>query len=227
MLKKLLLILLTTIAVVGALRAVDLNSVEVEINMNPAGYRQLLDRFNAADTTLTPEQLATVYYGYAFTPGYNPTESHQDVIRAYEQADYDTALELATDALRTNPVSLDLSVIALASADRLRDRKNIGRLIARLGLKCDLIATAILGSGQGTSASSPFIVIDSADIDRVLRNILGIDSIVDRTKVGDILAFKVTFPGNQRRHIIYFDNSPQQRFVRTHPIVESISDPQL
>lgn len=224
MLKKLLLIFATSFAVASAIRAVDLNAVEVDINMNPAGYRQLLDRFNAGDTTLTPQQLATVYYGYAFTPDYNPTESHQEISTAFDRADYDTALNLASEALEHNPVSLNLSVVALASADKLRHSRQLGRRIADLGVKCDLIATAILGSGRGTSSSSPFIVIDSADIDRVLRNILGIDSIVDRTKVGHVLAFKVTFPGSPRSHIIYFDNSPQQRFVKTHPIVESISD---
>lgn len=29
----------------------DINAVEVEVNMNPARYRTLLDRFERADTT--------------------------------------------------------------------------------------------------------------------------------------------------------------------------------
>lgn len=220
MLKRLILILLPSIAVVSALRAVDLNAVEVNIKMHPEAYRELLDRFTEGDTTLTPAQLATVYYGYSFTPAYNPSETYPEISRAYEQADYATALQLSTDALAQNPISLSLNVIALASADRMRSQGKLGKLIHKLGTRCDLIATAILGSGRGTIPSSPFVVIDSADIDRILRNIIGIDSIVDRMKVGNILAFKVTFPGNSRRHIIYFDNAPQQRFAGTHPIVE-------
>ena len=74
-------------------------------------------------------------------------------------------------------------------------------------MRCDLIATAILESGNGTSPHSPFLVTDPADIDRILHNVLGIDSIVDRTKVGHVLALKVTFPGSARRHILYFDNA--------------------
>ena len=61
MLKRLILILLPSIAVVSALRAVDLNAVEVNIKMHPEAYRELLDRFTEGDTTLTPAQLATVY----------------------------------------------------------------------------------------------------------------------------------------------------------------------
>ena len=72
MLKRLILILLPSIAVVSALRAVDLNAVEVNIKMHPEAYRELLDRFTEGDTTLTPAQLATVYYGYSFISGNLP-----------------------------------------------------------------------------------------------------------------------------------------------------------
>ena len=50
--KKLLAILL----LIGAflpLRAIDYRQIEVDVTMHPARYKALLDRFVAADTTLT------------------------------------------------------------------------------------------------------------------------------------------------------------------------------
>lgn len=215
MLKKLLLILVA-FAAAASVRAVDLNAIEVDVKMNPGKYRQLLERFEKSDTTLTPAELATVYYGYSYTPDYDPRETFAEVEEAYEAADYEKAEELALEALKLNPVSLDLNVLALAAVDRMSDKGTYGKKILNYGIKCDLIATAILESGRGTSASSPFVVISSADMSRIMRNVLGIERIVDRTKVGDVDAIKVTFPTSDRQHILYFNNTREKEFFATH-----------
>ena len=49
------------------------------------------------------------------------------------------------------------------------------------------------------------MVIDTDDIERVLRNVIGANNILGRAKVGDIDAVKITFPGEMREHILYFD----------------------
>lgn len=49
---------------------------------------------------------------------------------------------------------------------------------------------------------------------RILRNVLGVERIVDRTKVGNIDAVKVIFPGSDRQHILYFDNSREESNTR-------------
>lgn len=207
MIRRLILLIIPTFAVCGVLRAIDLNTVAVNVRMHPGSYNTLLERFQQADTTLTPDEISTLYYGYPFTPRFDSSETWPEVTRAYETGNYELALRLATQALEEAPLSLNLSVIALASADRLRAAGKPAPQTYRLGMRCDLIATAILESGNGTSPHSPFLVTDPADIDRILHNVLGIDSIVDRTKVGHVLALKVTFPGSARRHILYFDNA--------------------
>lgn len=211
---KFILLIVTLIAVIGAMHAIDLTAVGVGIRMNPGGYRALLDRFIQADTTLTTDEMGTLYYGYPFTAGYAADRNHAAIDRAYDSGDYTTALRMADSALVAEPLSLDLSVTALAAADRISRDGCLARRIVNLGRRCDLIATAILESGSGTTPRSPFLVTDPADIDRILRNVLGIDSIIDRTKVGDVLAIKVTFPGNPRRHILYFDASVAQNTKR-------------
>ncbi len=54
-------------------------------------------------------------------------------------------------------------------------------------------------------------------MERLLTNVLGIERIVDRTKVGDVDAIKVVFPGSDRQHILYFDNSREQMFMISQP----------
>lgn len=197
---------------IGAgVNALDLNSIGVEVRMHPGVYRSMLERFVDADSTLSASEMTLVYYGFPFTTGYERGEGYADVTSAYDSGDYGRALEMARERLEENPLSLDLSVMALAAAEKLRARGDVGAVLRDMGMRCDLIATAILESGTGTDPRSPFVVTDVADIDRILRNVIGIDSIVDRTKVGDVLAFKVTFPGNPRRHILYFDNVTVER----------------
>ena len=197
-----------------AAQGFDMNAVEVDVKLHPERYRQLLDRFEKADTTLTVPQLATVYFGYSFTPDYVAGESFVNVQDAYDSGDYARAEELAAEALKLNPVSLELSVLALAASDHLRSKGSYGKKILDYGTRCDLIATAILESGRGTSAASPFHVIAWSDVSRILRNVLGVERIVDRTKVGTIDAVKVIFPGSDRQHILYFDNSREESNTR-------------
>lgn len=197
-----------------AAQGFDMNAVEVDVKLHPERYRQLLDRFEKADTTLTVPQLATVYFGYSFTPDYVAGESFVNVQDAYDSGDYARAEELAAEALKLNPVSLELSVLALAASDHLRSKGSYGKKILDYGTRCDLIATAILESGRGTSAASPFHVIAWSDVSRILRNVLGVERIVDRTKVGNIDAVKVIFPGSDRQHILYFDNSREESNTR-------------
>ncbi len=208
----LLLFFLTLASLAFSAKGVDYNAMQVEVAMHPERYRALLNRFVAGDTTLTSPELATVYFGYSFTPDYDPRETFDDITDAFDEKDYEQVARLTPDALVVNPVSLDLSVMALAAAERGAGERP-GVRAANLGYRCDMIATAILESGRGTSPDSPFKVISSADIGRLLRNVLGISVIVGRTKVGDIDAIKVTFPDSDRQHILYFDNTREAAFL--------------
>lgn len=215
MLKRLSAILLW-IAALGC-GAVDLTALEVEVKLHPQTYRSLLDRFLSADTTLTPEDLATVYYGYSCSPDYDPRYSYADIHAACDSGLYAEAERMALEALEVNPVSLDLNVALLTAAEKLRQEGGRGRMLLDYGIKCDQVATAILLSGHGTSARSPFVVIYSSDIDRILRNVLGVEKVIDRTKVGPVDAIKVKFPGQDRTHILYFDNTREERFLSSRP----------
>lgn len=198
-------------AIFGANAAVDLNAVKVDVTMNPVKYKELMQRFVDGDHTLSTDQMSTVYYGFPYTPGYNPAEDYSDIEHTYATGDYAAALSKAETALVDDPVSLELNLYALAAAEKLKaDGKVDTMKTLKLGNRCEMLSSVILESGRGTSAESPFIINDSSDIDYMLRNVFGVDKIIGQTTVGDVIAVKFTFPGNDRQHILYFDNAPER-----------------
>lgn len=210
--KKTVLALLTAVcAIFGASAAVDLNAIKVDVSMNPTHYKQLLQRFIDGDHTLTDDEMSTVYYGYTYTPAYNPGLKYADIEQAYATGDYETVLSKAEAAMATDPLSLELNLYALGAAEKLKaDGKVDTMKPLKLGNRCEMLSSVILESGRGTFAESPFIIADSSDIDYLLRNVFGVDKIIGKTTVGDVIAVKFTFPGNDRQHILYFDNSPER-----------------
>ena len=192
-----------------AVRGIDYGALEVDVTMNPSKYRALLERFEKADTTLTSAEVATVYYGYAFSTDYEPRDSFPEIHAAYERQDYEEVARLVEKALPLNPVSLDLSLLGLGDTP--------GAHSLNLAIRSDLIATAILESGRGTNADMPFYVICDADRRRILTNVLGVplDRVMDTTRVGPVQAVKFTFPGQSREHILYFDNTLEERFLQS------------
>lgn len=196
--------------------AIDYRQIEVDVTMHPARYKALLDRFVAADTTLTSDEMATVYYGNAFTPSYEPRDTFPEIHAAYDRKDYETVARLIGPALELNPVSLDLSILALAVYER-GIGETPGKKALNMAIRSDLIAGAILESGHGTFAASPFYVTSDADRRRILTNVIGIGKVIGTDRLGDVEAIKFNFPGNSRQHILYFDNTLEENFLKSHP----------
>ena len=218
MLKRILFIALFIGASVCAFASsprvdVDLNRIKIEVAQNPGEYQALMNRFLIGDTTLTLDQVAKIYYGYAFSYDYDPTDHNDAVTRAYDSRDYAETWRLCEDALRINPVSLDLTIKALVAANNGNDekaRKNISTLQNRYAMLTDLI----LASGKGTSPESPFIVICEDDMGRIVSNVICVESTTGRATVRDIDAIKVKLPTSSRQHILYFDNTIQKNYER-------------
>lgn len=214
--KKLLTIALLLLGTILTLRAIDYRQIEVDVTMHPAKYKALLDRFIAADTTLTNDEVSTVYYGFAFTPSYEPRDSFPEIHAAYDRKDYEEVARLIGPALELNPVSLDLSIMALAVYER-GIGTTPGAKALNMAIRSDLIAGAILESGRGTFAQSPFYVISDLDRRRILNNVIGIGPVIGTDRVGDVEAIKFNFPGKSRQHILYFDNTLEENFIKSHP----------
>ncbi|MDE6224941.1 MAG: hypothetical protein K2M25_02250, partial [Muribaculaceae bacterium] len=66
----------------------------------------------------------------------------------------------------------------------------------------------------GTTPDSPFIVICSEDIARMVNNVICVEEVTGQATVRDIDAIKVKLPTSSRQHILYFDNSIQKKYER-------------
>lgn len=218
MIKRFLSIVLFMGAAISAFAAspridIDLNRIKIDVAQNPGEYQSLMNRFLIGDTTLTLDQVAKVYYGYAYSYDYDPTDRNEEIDRAYDSRDYQTTWRLCDEALRLNPVSLDLTIKALVAANNGTDekaRKKIPTLQNRYAMLTDLI----LASGKGTSPESPFIVLCEDDMARIVSNVICVESTTGRATVRDIDAIKVKLPTSSRQHILYFDNTIQKNFER-------------
>lgn len=210
--KKLVVIFLMFAAFIQ-IRAVDYGALEVDVRSNPGDYKVLLDRFVAADTTLTSQEVAKVYYGFPFTPFYEPSDTFPDVHTAFKEKNYGEVARLAEEALQLNPVSLAMTMIALEAYQN--DAGDHPGLNARkMAQRRDFLLSAIIDSGKGTDPSTPFYVISDDDRQTFLYNVLGIGDVIGTSPVGDsnVVAYRFVFKGLPRMHMLYFDLTPQKRF---------------
>lgn len=185
---------------------IDYDKIKQEVSANPEQFRSLTNRFLIGDTTLTADQKAKVYYGHVFTPAYTPEKEYKELDNAYNSGSYGTALVLAEQGLTENPVSLDLTIRALVSATQIPGVAPAK--IATLRSRYNMIGDAILCSGSGITPESPFKVITADDEARVLRNLLQVKEIVDRTTIQGMDAVKVRLEGAPDPIILYFDLTP-------------------
>lgn len=182
---------------------VDYDIIRQEVTDKPEAFRSLTNRFLIGDTTLTAQQKAIVYYGHAFAPEYMPDKEYKDLDNAYNSGSYGTALVLAEQGLAENPVSLDLTIRALVASTQIPGVAPAK--IATLRSRYNLIGDAILCSGSGITPESPFKVIAADDEARVLRNLLQVKEIIDRTTIQGMDAVKVKLENATDPIILYFD----------------------
>lgn len=214
--KKIILSLLLLLSLTAfSASAVDYGKIQVDVTMHPAQYRELLDRFISADTTLTSDELATVYYGFPFTSQYEPRDSFPEVRAAFAKKDYQEVARLVEPALQLNPMSLELMLMGLKAYEE-GVGVTPGVKALNLAIRSDQIITTILESGRGTVSLSPFYVICDGDRLSILNNVLGIGTVIGEDTVGDLDAIKFTFPGKSRQHILYFDNTMEKNFRSNH-----------
>lgn len=192
---------------------IDLNLIKVGVTSHPGRYNDLVNRFVSGDTTLTVNDLATVYYGYAFTSDYDPTDRYNELSQAYADGDYKRTWALAKKALEYNPASLDLTIKALVAANNL-DNAEARKMIPVLQNRYGMIQQIILESGAGTEVDSPFIVVCEDDMSRIIRNVIGAETLLGTSDIKGVQAIKFNLPDDDRQHILYFDNSLQRNYER-------------
>lgn len=191
---------------------IDYNKVEVNVLTNRQHYQDQLQRYIAADTTMRLDEIALVYYGYPSTLEYDPTIDYSSIRDQFAKKEYKKVLEQVREALPADPVNLDLIVMGALSASKVNSKADAAYL-ANLQNRFNMLVTAIMASGSGVDVNSPFKIIRAADAMVLMRNVIGITDITNDAQADNIMAYVFRLPQSQRDNILYFDITPQQKFL--------------
>lgn len=187
---------------VSASTVVDYKEIENYVKDNRSGYDALMNRYLSADTTLTKEEIAEIYYGYSFTEDYSPYSRNMDAERAYNEEDFEEALEKSKERLKSNPVSLSSLLISFECAKFL----NQDTVASNAKIRFNQVIDMIFDSGDG-SEKYPFKVICVSDEYVILRTCCKLEKLVSQIFIKESMCDKmqVILEGNDTPVSMYFD----------------------
>ena len=150
--------------------APDYKRIKKEINTEGSEfyYPELLRRFQAADTTLTVEQLHYFYYGTATRPDYNPykTSNYDALHKALEKEtpkkeDWENAAQVIDEQLKTDPTNIRFHLYKHIVYDNLYgpDSEKTFNAFNQVVM----LLSAVTSTGDGRSKETAFHVICVTD----------------------------------------------------------------
>ena len=125
-------------------------------------YNALLTRFIAADTTLTVEETALVYYGYYVAPIERKIPSFTERINALDSVkagNFEAGYNMLSKQIENNPVaaqSIYRAYICAKRTGRTEEEKY-------LRYKSQMLARAIMASGDGKTLETALCVNEISD----------------------------------------------------------------
>lgn len=186
----------------AAAAGIDYTSLKQTIDSDPEAYSTLLKRFNSGDESLTPEEVATVYYGSA-TLAPQPSRDYTAINSLRASRRFGEMKPLCIKALDSDPVSLTLLFRLFAAAYNApegRDEATVASAGTRINQLCD----AIFASGTGVTETEPFHVVSEGDIEQFLLNYVRVDSILGMARQGQLSVAHVKLPGRDEPAYLYF-----------------------
>ena len=153
-----------------AANAPDYKRIKKEINSKNGEfyYPELLRRFEAADTTLTVEQMYYFYYGTATRPDYNPykTSNYDALHKALEkenpeEADWAKAAQVIDEQLETDPTNIRFHLYKQIVYDHLYGPESEKTFDAYNQVV--MLLSAVTSSGDGRSKETALHVICVTD----------------------------------------------------------------
>lgn len=141
--------------------------LEERLKSDSTLYARIGARLASGDATLTNRELATIYYGNAMRPGYNPLQEERilDAMNALARRDkYTDALSLCDNFLKKNPGSLpawlERGYTCWLMEDSLQTVETYRKYYQLLDVP--------LKSGTGESFEQAFVVASLRDIELVV-----------------------------------------------------------
>lgn len=203
----LLLIISLLLGSVNAQEKLDINFDSIKtVILKGNTYKELLNRYEANDSTLTKKDYSILYYGQLFRKSYSLGADNRSVkIKTYlKSKEYDKAYDLCKKALDDNPVSLEALCNIITSGSELKKpQEELNKYTDKYWKILKLIAS----TGDGKSENSGFKVICVNDEYQLMYSYFNVDGITSQSLVGscDLIEFKSSkyFNGNK----MYFDVS--------------------
>ena len=131
---------------------------------SPFYYPVLLEKFNAADTSISIEELRHLYYGFIYDKNYSPygtvseyTDS-LEILQSKSNPDFDDLRKIIAygdSILAKNPFDLRAIDGQMYAFEKLQEPEELNDKIIQL----QMIITCIMSSGTGMSEDTPFYVI--------------------------------------------------------------------
>lgn len=168
--KKLFILFLAAIFAIGITSnaqklvklSVPVDTLKARAAADGERYSALLERFVAADTTLTVEEAALVYYGYYDAPIVRKTPSISERFNALDSlkaGNYEAAYALLAKQIEDNPVAAQNIYKAYVCAKRT-GREDVAKALLDKSL---LLARVIIASGDGKSFETALFVNEISD----------------------------------------------------------------
>jgi hypothetical protein len=168
----------------------NFKKIKKEVNKKKSElyYPKLLERFEAADTTLTLEQLQRFYYGAATRPDYDPYRfgDYSELIDIFkketkETKDWQRAEEIVNEKLKEHPTSFRFYIYKHLIYENLygEDSQQTNDVILQLMM----LSSAVTSTGDGLSEKTAFYITSVTDE-------YGILELLDLQSVGQSLIQK-------------------------------------
>lgn len=163
--------------------AVPLAAETASLDRHPSGkktnreqYARLCERFESGDTTLTSDQYATVYYGFAAQSRYNGSLGYGDPDRTGQAAGGVRAVR--ADSEQSARVASGTQTLLLAAGRAAIPPEQA----LRYAIRFDGLLDAVFRSGDGHSIQTAFRVLSVAD-EYVVMQALGVESMLSQSLI--------------------------------------------
>ena len=200
-------ILIATASFVKAQLLLDKATIEDIVKNETSYFNDIVQVFNSDDPFLDTDDIALVYYGHAFTPGYKPGKDENEKLlkKYYNEDNYPKMYETAKKILSYSPANLDALFYAWISAKTIG--KSEDEYLSYVN-KHQNIINMIKSYGDGKSSKTAFRIVNPEDQKYVMYS-LNIDSELsselDTETLCNILIVKPSQEFQARR--MYFDVS--------------------
>lgn len=202
-----ILVLIVTASFVKAQLLLDKATIEDIVKNENSYFNDIVQVFNSDDPFLDTDDIALVYYGQAFTPGYKPGKDNNEKLmkKYYNEDNYPKVYETAKKILAYSPANLDALFYAWISAKTIG--KSEDEYLSYVN-KHQNIINMIKSYGDGKSSKTAFRIVNPEDQKYVMYS-LNIDSELshelDTETLCNILIVNPTPEFQARR--MYFDIS--------------------